>query len=56
MVIENSLLKEKIGGMQDRFRRIEEKRDSYIKDLSVKVEEAKVIIERAEDRKKVSAR
>lgn len=33
MIVENSLLKEKVFDMQDRFKRIEEKRDSFIKEL-----------------------
>ena len=37
MIIENSLLKEKVFDLQERFRRVEEKRDAYIKDLSEKI-------------------
>ena len=33
MIIENSLLKEKVYDMQDRFKRIEDKRETFIKEL-----------------------
>ena len=37
MIVENSLLKEKVFDLQDRFRRVEEKRDTYIKELTDKI-------------------
>lgn len=56
MVIENKLLKEKINAMMESFKRIEEKRDSYIKEMEVKVNEADVLLNTAQDRKKAEAK
>ena len=37
MLIENKLLKEKVLDLQERFRRIEEKREEFIKSLQEKI-------------------
>jgi hypothetical protein len=56
MMIENKLFKEKINSMMESFKRIEEKRDSYIKEMEGKVSEAQLITNSAEDRKKAEAK
>lgn len=37
MLVENKLLKEKVLDLQERFRRIEEKREEFIKSLQEKI-------------------
>ena len=56
MVIENKLLKEKVNAMMESFKRIEEKRDTYIKEMEGKVNEAQVLLNTAQDRKKAEAK
>ena len=52
MIIENSLLKQKVYDMQDRFRRIEDKREAFIKELQDQAKDHEVEQSKAKDRRK----
>ena len=52
MIIENSLLKEKVTGMQERFLRIEDKRESFIKELQDQITNKEIEATKNDNRQK----
>lgn len=54
MIIENSLLKEKVTGMQERFLRIEDKRESFIKELQDQITNKEIEATKNDNRQKNS--
>ena len=52
MIIENTLLKDKLGDIQERFKRVDEKREDFIKELQDKVSKAEIEVSKRDGRQK----